>query len=146
MLTRFLPLLVTLSLLATPQIAVAQSVEQLYQQGNAAQKAGNFAEAERIFRRAIELDPNYALAYNGLGTALGDQKKLDEAIAAFRKALELDPNYAFAYNNLGVALSKQKKWDEAIAAFQKALEIDPNFVLAQNNLREAQRMRSTQRN
>jgi superkiller protein 3 len=115
---------------STPQIAVDQSVQQLYQQGNAAQKAGNFSEAERIFRRVIELNPNDAVAYNNLGNALYLQKKLDETIAALRKAIELDPNYAPAYNGLGHALRNQGKLDEAISAFQKALELDPNEARA----------------
>ena len=55
------------------------------------------------FRKAIELDPKYADAYNNLGNALRGQKKLDEAIAAYRKAIELDPKYANAHNNLAMA-------------------------------------------
>ncbi|MBW4660518.1 MAG: hypothetical protein KME15_17745 [Drouetiella hepatica Uher 2000/2452] len=39
-------LLITLALATTPQIAQAQSVDQLFQQGNAAQNAGRYAEAE----------------------------------------------------------------------------------------------------
>ncbi len=52
----------------------------------------------------IELNPTYASAHLGLGNALHDQKKLDEAVAAFRKAIDLDPKLAWAHCNLGVAL------------------------------------------
>ncbi|MBD2387513.1 tetratricopeptide repeat protein, partial [Cylindrospermum sp. FACHB-282] len=72
---------------------------------------------------AIQLNPNYADAYNNLGIALGNQKKLDEAVVAFQKAIQLNPNYGLAYNNLGVALSQQKKLDQAVVAFQKALSL-----------------------
>ena len=51
------------------------------------------------------------MAYNNLGNALRDQKKLDEAIAAYRKAIELDPKYADAYNNLGNApVTTRRSW------------------------------------
>jgi len=89
------------------------------------------------YRKAIELNPNYADAYNGLGNALYNQKKLDEAIAAYRKAIELNPNYADAYKGLGNALYKQEKLDEAIAAYRKAIQLNPNYAAAYNNLGNA---------
>ncbi|MBD2644553.1 tetratricopeptide repeat protein, partial [Aphanizomenon sp. FACHB-1401] len=93
--------------------------------------------AVTAYQKAIELDPNYAIAYNNLGNALYYQKKLDGAVTAYQKAIELDPNYAIAYNNLGNALSDQKKLDEAVAAYQKAIELDPNYAIAYNNLGNA---------
>ncbi|WP_414756731.1 tetratricopeptide repeat protein, partial [Anabaena sp. CCY 9910] len=71
----------------------------------------------------VELDPKYAIAYIGLGNALRDQKKLDQAVAVYQKAVELDPKYAIAYIGLGNALSDQKKLDQAVAAYQKALTL-----------------------
>ncbi|MGH2416448.1 MAG: tetratricopeptide repeat protein, partial [Microcystaceae cyanobacterium] len=62
MLRQFLPLLLTLSLVAIPQIGVAQSVDQMLEQGVAAGKARNFSEAERIFGKIIQLDPDNASA------------------------------------------------------------------------------------
>ncbi|HAA29565.1 MAG TPA: hypothetical protein DCE56_20045 [Cyanobacteria bacterium UBA8553] len=69
MLHRFFPVLLTLSLVATPLQAIAQNFNLLIQQGNAASQAGNYAEAEAIFRQAIQLDPNDAVAYNNLREA-----------------------------------------------------------------------------
>ncbi|WP_264197033.1 tetratricopeptide repeat protein [Microseira wollei] len=66
-------------------------------------------------RKAIELNPKDADAYNNLGSAPREQNKLDEAIAALRKAIELNPNKANAYNNLGTALAQQGKLHEARA-------------------------------
>ena len=73
--------------------------------GSALDNKRKFAEAEAAFRKAIELKPDYAAAYNNLGNALREQKKLAEAEAAFRKAIELKPDYAEAHNNLGNALT-----------------------------------------
>ncbi|OBQ43833.1 MAG: hypothetical protein AN484_10140, partial [Aphanizomenon flos-aquae WA102] len=86
------------------------------------------------YRKAIELDPKLAIAYNNLGITLNDQKKYDEAVTAYQKAIELDPNYAIAYYNLGNDLSDQKKLEEAVAAYQKAIEFDPKYATAYYNL------------
>jgi len=82
-------------------------------------------EAEAACRKAIELKPDYATAYNYLGNGLINQKKFPEAIAAFRKAIELQPDYVTAYSNLGNALHDQQKFFEAEAAYRKAIELKP---------------------
>ena len=104
-------LLLTLSLAI---IGFQPAIKQLVENGNAAQKAGNYAQAEAIWKQVLEGDPNNVEAYNNLGNALHKQKKLDESIVQYRKAIQLDPNYVDAYYNLGFALKNQKKLDEAI--------------------------------
>jgi superkiller protein 3 len=118
-----------------PQLAVAQTIEELFQQGNAAQKAENYSQAEAIYRRIIQLEPNNAKAYNHLGIALYYiQGKLEEALAAYRQAIQLDPKDAKAYYNLGTALSNQGKLEEALAAYRQAIQLDPKSAKAYNNL------------
>jgi superkiller protein 3 len=123
-----------LSVAATSPAAVAESIDQLFEQGKAAYNAGNYAQAELIWRRVIELDSKYAAAYNNLGNALSDQGKLEEAIAAYRQAIQLDPKYAYAYYGLGNALSDQGKLEEAIAAYRQAIQLDPKYAYAYNGL------------
>jgi tetratricopeptide (TPR) repeat protein len=124
---RLFPILLILAVAVTTRVVVAQeSVEQLWQQGNAAETAGKYDRAEEIWRKVIQINPKNAKAYNNLGNALSDQNKLDKAIAAYQKAIQLNPNYADAYNNLGNALDEQKKFNEAIAAYQKAIQLNPN--------------------
>src|SRR5262249_28719401 len=55
-------------------------------------------------RQAIARQPDFALAWAGLGTALDRQKKYDEAVVAFRRAVELKPTFSLAYARLGFAL------------------------------------------
>jgi tetratricopeptide (TPR) repeat protein len=74
------------------------------------------------------------VAYNDLGIALRDQKKLVEAVVAYRKAIDLKPDYAVAYSNLGNALREQKKLDEAVAAYRKAIQVQPDYAVAYINL------------
>ena len=62
-------------------------------------------EAIAHYRKALEINPDYAEAHNNLGLALADRGPTDEAIAHYRKALEIKPDYAEAHNNLGLALA-----------------------------------------
>ena len=57
-------------------------------------------EAEKLFRAAIEKNPNFALAYVGLADRLATDKG-NEAVSYVEKALELDPNLAEAYATQG---------------------------------------------
>jgi len=112
MFRRCLILLLTLSLGANPQIVTAQSVENsrevlslesLLEAGKLAQEAGNYEQAESLWRKAIFLDQDNAITYYNLGNSLYAQNKLDEAITAYRETIKLDPNYAPGYYNLANA-------------------------------------------
>jgi len=118
----------------SPIIASEPTIDELFRQGNAAQAAGRFAEAERIFRAVLRREPRNAAAYNNLGNALYNQGKLEEAIAQYRQAIALDPKDALPYNGLGNALRNQGKLEEAIAQYRQAIALDPKDALAYNNL------------
>jgi len=75
----------------------------------------------RARRKAIDLQPDFALAYNNLGNALRAQGKLVEAVAAYHEAIALDPRLSPAHNGLGNALQDQNKLPEAIACFRTAI-------------------------
>jgi tetratricopeptide (TPR) repeat protein len=123
---RLLALVLTLSMAGMPQLAVAQTIEELFQQGNAAQKAKNYSQAEAIYRRIIQIEPNNAKAYYKLCYVLDDQNnKLDDAVAACRKSIALNSNNAETYYLLGYVLQRQGKLEEAIAAYRQAIELDP---------------------
>ena len=131
------PLLLTVALSAAPLTALAQSVEQLFQQGNAAQAAQRFSEAEAIWRQVIQRNPQEAVAYNNLGNALADQNQLNEAVTAYRTAIKLNPQDATAYNNLGNALAAQNQLDAAVTAYRTAIKLNPQYATAYNNLGNA---------
>ena len=92
----------------------------------------DMVEAQRLFRNAIEADPNFALAYAGLADSLLMFRLTDgETNAIITKALELDPNLAEAHASRGFYLMFHEwKWDEAERSFKTSLEINPNYVTA----------------
>ena len=91
-------------------------------------------EAIAEYRKALEIQPDYAHAHYRLGIALKDKGQLDEAIAEFRKALQIQPDDAAAHNNLGFALQDKGQLDEAIAEYRKAVQIQPDDADAHDNL------------
>jgi serine/threonine protein kinase/tetratricopeptide (TPR) repeat protein len=83
--------------------------------------------AEDEYRRAIELNPNYATAYQWAALNLAAVGRLDEAISQMRRAEELDPLSLIINSNTEWVLYLARKNDEAIAHGRKTLEIDPSF-------------------
>ena len=90
----------------------------------------DFVTAEKEYRRAIELNPNYATAHQWLAEHLSALKRNDEAIAEIKRALDLDPMSVIMNRMYGDILVDGRKYDEAIAQYQKTLELDPNFPTA----------------
>ncbi|MGI9043302.1 MAG: tetratricopeptide repeat protein, partial [Gemmatimonadaceae bacterium] len=88
--------------------------------------------AEDVYRRAIALDPDYALAYAGLADCscfrffehAGGDEALAQAESASRRALKLDPELAEAHASRGLALTYQRRFDEASEEFERAMELD----------------------
>ncbi|MDQ3667199.1 MAG: protein kinase [Acidobacteriota bacterium] len=83
--------------------------------------------AEDEYRRAIELNPNYATAYQWAALNLAAVGRLEEAISQTRRAEELDPLSLIINSNTEWVLYLARKNDEAIAHCRKTLEIDPSF-------------------
>jgi protein O-mannosyl-transferase len=92
-----------------------------------------YDDAFEKYKRAAELDPNYARTFYIWGLGLTIRNKYDDAIEKYKRATELDTNYASAFDNWGVALAAQKKYDEAIEKYKRATELDPNYAFAFNN-------------
>jgi serine/threonine protein kinase/Flp pilus assembly protein TadD len=83
--------------------------------------------AEKEFRRAIELNPRYAIAHQWYGDYFEVTGRHNESIAEERRAVELDPLSLTISFELGTAFYYARNYDQAIEQFQKTLELDPNF-------------------
>ncbi len=90
--------------------------------------------AQRMFRKAVELDPLYARAYSGLAdcasflfTNHSEDASVDDILTASTTALKLDPNLAEAHASQGMALHLSGRRQEARAEFEKAIALDPNL-------------------
>ena len=81
------------------------------------------------FRRAIELDPNYATAHHWYALFLMASGLRDEAAAEIRRAQELDPTSLIINTNMAYIFYLSRQYDQAIEQARKALELDEDFVL-----------------
>jgi TolB-like protein/Tfp pilus assembly protein PilF len=97
----------------------------------------NFPQAETYFRKAIQLNPNYATAHQWYGEFLGDLRRFDQSIAELRKATDLDPLSAIAGGDLAVGYIHAGRDPEAIAELHRILTLYPDFVPAHNYLASA---------
>jgi serine/threonine-protein kinase len=93
--------------------------------------------ASEHFRRAVEIDPNYALAWAGLGSLLmpkyiasGSHQDLDEGVAALQRAMELDPSMGEPYIFLAYMYGRQHRYDEGISAARTAVDRDPGSFMS----------------
>ena len=102
--------------------------------GIAYSQVGRDADAERSFRRMLEIEPASSRAFENLGILQLRRGQHAEAEAALRRALAIDPDRASAYTPLGVVLSEQGRVDDAIVAWQQAVQLDPGELLALYNL------------
>jgi TolB-like protein/Flp pilus assembly protein TadD len=94
----------------------------------------NRAGAEKEFRRAIELNPNYATAHHWFSAALASVKRFDESIAECKLAESLDPLSAIITTNLGDTYVNAHRYDEGIAEYKRVLARNPNFPYAHQAL------------
>jgi serine/threonine-protein kinase len=89
-----------------------------------------WAEAEQEYRKAIELNPNYATPHHGYAYLLISSGRTEEAIAEIKKAEAIDPLSVLFQTDHGEYFYFVRRPDEAIAQLKKAIEMDPSFVRA----------------
>jgi Flp pilus assembly protein TadD len=98
---------------------------------------GRVAEAENLYRKALQLDPGNAQAHYNLANILDHDGRMPEALAEYGHALALRPEFFEAHNNLGLALAKAGRPAAAIAEFQATLRLQPDSFAAHCNLADA---------
>jgi len=99
---------------------------EYFQQGLNFAVQQNTASAEEAFRRAIQIDPNFAEAYANLGSILANQNRLPEALPYLETAIRLKPNVPEFYYMRAKVLSAQNKRAEAVESVKKARDLYRN--------------------
>jgi tetratricopeptide (TPR) repeat protein len=87
-----------------------------------------WAEAEREYKRAIEINPNYATAYHWYSIFLKEFGRNDEAAAMIKRAREIDPLSSVISVNVTRMYQLQNDHEASIENSLKIIELDPNFA------------------
>jgi tetratricopeptide (TPR) repeat protein len=97
-------------------------------------QAGLSEEVELVFKRAIELNPNYAAAHESYAYFLSNLGRHEEALFEIKLAESLDPLSVIISTDAGWMLGAAQQYDEAIKQLLKTVEMDPSFVRAHQYL------------
>jgi Flp pilus assembly protein TadD len=94
----------------------------------------DWSSAEREYRRAIELNPNYATAQQWYAIFLMSVGRFDEALVQARRAQELDPLSLPVNMTLGWVLFNARQYEQSAEQLSKTLEMDQSFILGHHRL------------
>jgi TolB-like protein/DNA-binding winged helix-turn-helix (wHTH) protein/Flp pilus assembly protein TadD len=89
---------------------------------------------KRELQRAIELNPNYAMARLWYSEILGDEGRSEEGIAQVKQAFDLDPLSLGTNRALAVSFYMKRQYEQAIELQRKAIELYPNSFIAHDDL------------
>ncbi|MFO7652194.1 MAG: tetratricopeptide repeat protein [Candidatus Krumholzibacteriia bacterium] len=120
-------------------LALAQETDSLHllvlqTRAGGADRDGDTAEVERLWRRLLEAHPNHAGAYNHLGYIALYRGRYDEAVSLMRKYAFIAPDLANPHDSLGEVLMIIGRFDEAEDEFRRALAKQPDFFYSILNL------------
>lgn len=94
----------------------------------------NWAEAEKEYLKAIELDSKNADAHNSYSLFLSRFRRHNEAVREVETARQLNPTAMYIQNQVAQTLIRARRYDEAIAEIQKAIELKPDNIQAHGQL------------
>ena len=116
-----------------PNRLVDPGVKAAFNEGVRFQKAGQFAEAEEAYKRALKHDVNNARVNANLGVLYESQGRFDLAERHLRQAIHVESENANFRNNLGVVLYRVGDYEGAMAEFNRTLRYDPTRLDAHTN-------------
>lgn len=120
----------------------------LVQPRSGAGNAKRFADAENFARRAVQIQPKNAVAWDRLGVALQARGLVNnETENAYRRAVELDPDFAVAYAHLARALNRLGRSSEALPLYEKASQLakdPPTLNLIAESLQAEQQWQNSE--
>jgi len=103
----------------------------LYRAGFEYTRANDPANAEIMFKKALDMNPRNVEAHLSLGYLLGNRGEYEEAVTHLNEAIRIDPHLAKAYSNLGYVLMWKGDLDAAFGNFFKAAQLNPKMAEAQ---------------
>ena len=117
-------------------------VAGLIERGLNLHRAGRLADAEELYKRALDREPGSFDALYLLGVIHLQKGDFHESLARLDAALSVNKSSAFAYNSRGVVLRGMGRWEEALASCHRAISNKPDYAEAYfNRARVLQQMK-----
>jgi tetratricopeptide (TPR) repeat protein len=92
-----------------------------------------YERALEDYKRAIELNPEYAAAYSNRGLTYHELQQYEQALEDYKRAIELNPEEAAAYSNRGNTYYKLQQYEQALEDYGRAIELNPEYAAAYYN-------------
>lgn len=121
--------------------AIEDSALVFYKRGLGYYEKKDYDRAIDAYSQAIQLAPNYVVAFNDRGNVYLNKKDYERAIQDYNEAIRLRPGYALAFFNRGLAYQNKGDHERAIQDYDQAIELSPNYTAAFNNRGNAYRAR-----
>jgi tetratricopeptide (TPR) repeat protein len=126
---------------AIPQPESRVSAVALYEEARLLQNSGRFQEAERLYKKTLNLDPDHVYALNNLGVIHIHDKNYPAALAFFAKATRLKPDYVDSYYNLSCIHALEGKVSQSLVHLKKAISLDQSVKEWAQRDRDLQNLR-----
>jgi tetratricopeptide (TPR) repeat protein len=111
-----------------------ESVDEIFERAEESERRGDLADAERLYRIALQMDRSDPVTPFNLGNILDVLGRPREAALAYQQAIGRDPTFAEAWVNLAALEEAAGRTASAEACLRKALEVQPTFGAALHNL------------
>jgi tetratricopeptide (TPR) repeat protein len=108
--------------------SVSQNPEALkwYSKGIEASNKENYKKALGYYAKAVELDSNFAFAWDNIGICNRKLGNYDEALYAYKRSLEIDSMGVMPLQNIAVVYTYKKQYDNAIKSYERLMLVDKN--------------------
>ena len=97
-------------------------------------KLNDLKKAKSYFKKTVDIQKNYALAYFWLANVHADLKEFNDAVSNYQKAIEINPNLWNAHNNLGLVFNALNDHHNAISSYKNAVKVKDSHAGAHHNL------------
>lgn len=108
--------------------------------GDSLNNSNRHQESIDSYNKAIELNPDYYLAWHNRGSSLGELEKYEEALNSYNEAIELNPDYYLVWHNRGSVLGQLEQYEKALNSYNEAIKLNPNYYLSWYNRGSALRL------
>lgn len=116
------------------QAAITNVAKSVFNEANQTYRRGDLEGAMDLYRRVLEIDNSFYLAWYQLGVIEAKMRNMDVAMDHYAKALEVNPGFYQGWFALGLVKFRQSDLEGALLDFQKCIDINPLYVKAYGSM------------